>query len=294
MEHRGYNVYEKSGSVLVEGVSDFDPAQTLDCGQAFRWEAEEDGSYTGVVRGKAANISYNNGVMKIENSNLEDFQTVWFDYLDLGTDYSAIKEKVSRDGTMSKAVAFGSGIRLLRQELWETLISFILSANNRIPRIKKIIASICEAYGDEIRFGGRSRFSFPGPERLSACSLENLAFCKGGFRCRYILETAKLVAGGQFDLRSVYRIGREEARELLLKLPGVGYKVADCTLLFSGARTDVFPTDVWVKRVMEELYFKREASFKEIWGFSRDYFGDLAGPAQQYLFFYARENKIGA
>lgn len=294
MKYRGYNVYEKNGSVLVEGVSDFDPAQTFDCGQAFRWEAEEDGSYTGVVRGRAVNISYGEGVMKIENSSLEDFQSIWFDYLDLGADYSAIKSRVSKDGTMREAIAFGSGIRLLRQELWETLISFIISANNRIPMIRKVIASICEAYGDEIRFGGKSRFSFPEPERLSGCSLKNLELCKGGFRCKYILETAKLVAGGQFDLQGVYSLDREEARELLVKLPGVGYKVADCTLLFSGTRTDVFPTDVWVKRVMEELYFKREASFKEIWRFSREYFGELAGYAQEYLFFYARENRIGA
>ena len=294
MEYRGYNVSVKGGSVLINGVRDFDTAHTFDCGQCFRWVGEEDGSYTGIVRGRVANISHRDGVVEIRNSSLGDFKEVWFDYLDLGRDYSRVKEAISRDDTMGDAVAFGSGIRLLQQDLWETLISFIISANNRIPMIKKVVAFISEAYGEEIRYGGRSWFSFPGPEKLSCCSLNNLELCKAGFRCKYILETARLVANGEFDLGKLRTQDREEARRLLVQLPGVGYKVADCTLLFSGTRPDVFPTDVWVKRVMEELYFKREASFKEIWKFAEDYFGGYAGYAQQYLFYYARENRIGA
>jgi N-glycosylase/DNA lyase len=195
---------------------------------------------------------------------------------------------------MRRAIAFAGGIRLLRQDLWETLVSFIISANNRIPMIKKVVASISEAYGEEIKYEGGSRFAFPRPEALAGCSLKSLELCKGGFRCKYILETAKLVASGEFDLQRLRSLDREEARRFLTQLPGVGYKVADCTLLFSGIRTDVFPTDVWVKRVMEELYFKREASFKEIWQFAGDNYGEYAGFAQEYLFFYARENRIGA
>jgi N-glycosylase/DNA lyase len=294
MEYRGYEVSVKSGSVFVDNAVDFDAEHTFDCGQCFRWIREEDGSYTGVARGRVVNISGRNGSIEIKNTTLEDFEDIWFDYLDLGRDYSALKANVSRDDTMRKAVAFGSGIRLLRQEPWETLVSFVISANNRIPRIKKVVASIAAAYGEEIRYAGRSWFTFPGPERLAGCSLKDLELCKAGFRCKYILETARRVASGEFDLQKLKAPDREEARSLLLQLPGVGYKVADCTLLCSGARPDVFPTDVWVKRVMEELYFKREASFKEIWRFAQDYFGEHAGIAQQYLFFYARENRIGA
>lgn len=294
MEYRGYDISVKGDSIFVNGVRDFDPTHTFDCGQCFRWTREEDGSYTGVVGGRVANISCKGAVTEIKNSNLKDFKNIWFDYLDLGRDYSEIKLNISRDDTMRKAVAFGCGIRLLQQDMWETLISFIISANNRIPMIKKVVAAISETYGEEIRYEGRSWFSFPGPERLSVCSLENLELCKAGFRCKYILETAKLVASGKFDLQSLKTLDREEARRLLVQLPGVGYKVADCTLLFSGTRPDVFPTDVWVKRVMEGLYFKREASFKEIWQYAQDYFGEYAGYAQQYLFYYARENKIGA
>ena len=294
MEYRGYDVSVKGGSVLINGVRDFDTAHTFDCGQCFRWVGEGDGSYTGIVRGRVANISCRDEVVEIRNSSFEDFKEVWFDYLDLGRDYTRVKEIISRDDTMGNAVAFGNGIRLLQQDLWETLVSFIISANNRIPMIKKVVSAISEAYGEEIRYGGRSWYSFPRPEKLSGCSLSSLELCKAGFRCKYILETARLVASGEFDLGKLRTQDREEARRLLVQLPGVGYKVADCTLLFSGIRPDVFPTDVWVKRVMEELYFKREASFKEIWKFAEDYFGGYAGYAQQYLFYYARENRIGA
>lgn len=294
MDHRGYEANVKGGSILVNGVRDFDPAHTFDCGQCFRWEKEEDGSYTGIVRGRVANISCKGGVVEIKNSTPKDFQEIWFDYLDLGRDYSAIKAGISRDDTMRSAVAFGGGIRLLRQDIWETLISFIISANNRIPMIKKVVASIARTYGEEVRYSGKSWFSFPGPEKLADCSLSSLELCKAGFRCKYIKETARLVASGEFDLRRLETVDGDEARDLLVQLPGVGYKVADCTLLFSGIRPDAFPTDVWVKRVMEELYFKRPAALKEIWRFARDYFGEYAGFAQQYLFYYARENKIGA
>ena len=294
MDYRGYEVNVKGSSILVDGVRDFDPTHTFECGQCFRWTREEDGSYTGIVRGRVANISSKGAVIEIKNSTPGDFENIWFDYLDLGRDYSAVRADISRDDTMRRAVAFGSGIRLLRQDTWETLISFIISANNRIPMIKKVVASIAGAYGEEVRYDGRSWFSFPGPEKLADCSLKSLELCKAGFRCKYILETARLIASGEFDLQKLKTTDREEARKLLVQLPGVGYKVADCTLLFSGTRPDVFPTDVWVKRVMEELYFKRQATFKEIWQFAQDYFGEYAGLAQQYLFYYARENKIGA
>lgn len=294
MNCRGYEVDVKGSSTFIKGVRDFDPTHTFDCGQCFRWTREEDGSYTGIVRGRAANISAKGTDIEIKNSTLEDLQNIWFDYLDLGRDYCAVRSKISRDDTMRKAVSFGSGIRLLRQDIWETLISFIISANNRIPMIKKVVASISETYGEAVHCEGRSLYSFPGPEKLAECSLKSLELCKAGFRCKYISETAKLIASGDFDLQKLKSIDREEARRLLVQLPGVGFKVADCTLLFSGTRQDVFPTDVWVKRVMEELYFKREATLKEIWQFAGEYFGEYAGIAQQYLFYYARENKIGA
>jgi N-glycosylase/DNA lyase len=230
----------------------------------------------------------------IRNADFADFTEVWFDYLDLGRDYTAVKQKLSGDEHVRQAIVHGGGIRLLRQDLWETLISFIISANNRIPRIMKIVASISEAYGDKITYDGRTFYSFPSAERLAGSVLEQLMACRGGFRCRYIHNTARLVSEGSFSLDALAGLDSSKARDMLNQLPGVGDKVADCTLLYSGLKYDVFPTDVWVKRVMEELYFGRNASFKEIRQFSQEHFGDLAGFAQQYLFYYAREHKIGA
>jgi N-glycosylase/DNA lyase len=225
---------------------------------------------------------------------MEDFNRIWFDYLDLGRDYTRIKQELmEKDEIMRKAVAFGYGIRILRQELWETLISFILSSNNRVPRIMQIVESISVCYGQELAAWGRRYHAFPEVQKLSESSVEELAACRGGYRCRYVIGTARMIREGAVRLDSLAGMQTAEARRELTRLPGVGDKVADCTLLYSGTRYDVFPTDLWVKRVMEELYFGREASMQEIQAFAAEYFGELRGFAQQYLFYYARENRIG-
>lgn len=292
--------------IIVKGVRDFDPLHIFECGQCFRWQRQSDGSYTGVVRGKAANVAYTKdasqtldaahtpGTLVLENVTMEEFRQIWFDYFDLGTDYSMIKKTVSIDPIMKKAIEFGSGIRILRQEPWEVLISFILSSNNRIPRIKKIIDDICRLFGSQIEYYSLKYYTFPDARALAACSLGQIQECRAGYRCAYIHETSKAVVDGGFDPQRLAVMETDEARETLLKLMGVGNKVADCILLYSGIKRDVFPTDVWVKRVMEELYFGREASFKEIQQFAAKQFGEYAGVAQQYLFYYAREQKIGS
>ena len=293
MLYRGLEIDAGPDFIQIDGIKDFDAVHTFECGQCFRWIRESDGSYTGVVRNRVGNVKFKDGLMTIGNCGIKDFQDIWYDYLDLGRDYSAIKKELMKDEIMEKAVAFGHGIRLLKQDIWEALISFIISANNRIPMIMKVVAAISHIYGEELTAGGKSYYSFPGIDRLQGACLEELEVCKGGFRCKYILHTAGMVASGAVDLNKLEGLKADDARELLIRLPGVGNKVADCTLLYSGTRYDVFPTDVWVKRVMEELYLKREASFKEIQTFAKEYFGHLAGFAQQYLFYYARENKIG-
>lgn len=280
--------------VVVHGVEDFDLRQIFECGQCFRWVREQDGSYSGVVREKVINAAFQAGDLILDNVTFEEFDRIWYDYFDLGRDYGAVKKAVAVDDIMREAVAFGGGIRLLRQETWETMISFIISANNNIPRITRIINDLSRLYGRELEYRGRKYYSFPGAGRLASCSLEQLQVCRAGYRCGYIRETAGAVASGGFDMDGLARMGTEEARKALLGLKGVGGKVADCILLFSGIGLDVFPTDVWVKRVMEELYFKREAGLNEIRRFALDYFGQYAGIAQQYLFYYAREHKIGA
>lgn len=280
--------------ILVRGIYDFDPVHVFECGQCFRWNKEPDGSYTGVVRGKAVNVSYAPGMLIINNATMDDFVSNWFDYFDLGRDYGVIKKAVNIDEIMEKAVGFGSGIRLLRQEPWEALISFILSANNRIPRIKKIIHDISRLFGEEKKYGGEKYHCFPDAGKLASLSLDQVMECKAGYRCEYIIDTAKAVAAGEFDPKKLKGLKPDEARKALKSFRGVGDKVADCILLYGGIRHDVFPVDVWVKRVMRELYFKREVGFKEIKLFAEDRFGEYAGFAQQYLFYYAREHKIGA
>lgn len=295
MNYKGYKITEDDNRLLVEGVRDFNPVHTFECGQCFRWKKCDDGSFTGIVRNRVANIGMQDDVMILRNSSIEDFQDVWYDYLDLGRDYSEIKSRlIKKDEIMRKAVEFGYGMRLLRQDTWETLISFIISANNRIPMIMKVVAALSRAYGDELIIDGESLCTFPKIEMLAEGCLSDLEACGGGFRCKYISKTSKMIRQGIVELDKLKGMQTGDARCKLTLLPGVGNKVADCTLLFSGIKYDVFPTDVWVKRVMEELYFKREASFKEIQEFAADYFGELAGFAQQYLFYYARENRVGA
>lgn len=293
MKFGGYELNLDEHGITVEGVKDFNPVHTFECGQCFRWHREADGSYTGVVGGRVANVAGTPGKLILNNVSLDDFEQIWYDYFDLGRDYGEIKKAVAIDGVMHKAVEFGGGIRLLRQEPWETLISFILSSNNRIPRIMKIIEDISGLYGRELSYKDRRYHAFPDVQSLAACSLEQIEACRAGYRCRYIQRTAADIAAGRFDLRKLKGLGTAEARRYLLQLHGVGCKVADCMLLYSGIKSDVFPTDVWVRRVMEELYFKREASFSEIQQFAADCFGKYAGIAQQYLFYYAREQKIG-
>ena len=311
MKYKGYtiNVIEDK-HISVNNIKDFNLVHIFECGQCFRWYKQKDGSYTGVVKGKVINIAYKEdayredvykknankgeGTLYIKNSSIDDFINIWYEYLDLGRDYNKIKQVLSKkDNIMKKAVEFGYGIRLLKQEFWETLISFIISANNRIPMIMKAVASISKSFGENIFFDDKTYYSFPKVESLSAARIEQLSICKVGFRCKYIDKTSKMMNEGVLKLPELFEASSNEAREQLKKFPGVGNKVADCTLLYSGIKYDVFPTDVWVKRVMEELYFQREASLKEIQEFALDYFGDLAGFAQQYLFYYARENKIG-
>lgn len=285
-----YEVVEQENSVIVKGVKNFNPKHIFDCGQCFRWIEQEDGSYIGVALEKVIRVSLKNkDTLVLDNTNKQEFYDCWFDYFDLGTDYSEIKKQVTKDDIMEKAVEFGGGIRILRQDFYETLISFIISANNRIPRIMKSIDLLSQEYGEKLEFEGKEYFTFPKVEVLAGLTAEDISFCKAGFRCKYIINTSKmLMESGLLGKGHVF------TREELMAFNGVGPKVADCVLLFSGTRHDVFPIDVWVKRVMEELYFSKEATFKEIANFARAYFGDYAGYAQQYLFYYARSNKIGA
>jgi len=293
MEYKGYSINStKDGSLAIKNVRDFNLTHVFECGQCFRWIKQQDGSYKGIVNGKAVKVSFNNEILYITNATEQDFIDIWYEYFDLGTDYSMIKAILEKDDIMSEAIKTGYGIRLLRQDFWELLISFIISANNMIPRIMKTVDSLSVLKGNCIE-PDNNLYSFPVISQLANSTLEEVQQCKAGFRCKYIYQTSKIMQENIITREMLRDMDTDIARKELMKLPGVGPKVADCILLFSGLKYDVFPTDVWVKRVMEELYLKKEANLKEIQNFAKDHFGELTGYAQQYLFYHARLNKIG-
>lgn len=280
---QGNNVYS------IEGVQDFFPAHVFDCGQCFRWQRQADGSYTGIAGGRIANVSFvpyeeenagAGGRLVIRNCTAEDFEKFWRQYLDLDLNYGKIKRKLCRgDQAMKKAVRFGWGIRILQQELWETIVSFIISQNNHIPRIKGCIENLAEMFGDEAgSFDGKTWYNLPSPERLASLTVEDLAPVKLGYRAKYLIETARVIA----------RDGLPRNAQQLAALPGVGPKVAACILLFGMGQYEAFPIDVWMARVMHELYGVEEKNRRAMETYASQHFGCLGGFAQQYLFYYMK------
>jgi N-glycosylase/DNA lyase len=280
---------------IEKEIVDFEPRHTFECGQCFRWNREDDGSYTGVAHGKVLNVSKHGEKIVFSNVDEADFENIWENYFDLTRDYSTIESSLSKiDDNMINAVSYGTGMRILNQDPWETLISFILSANNGVPRIKGIIKKLGEAYGREIgEFRGKMFYSFPTAECLADLSVSDIRACGTGYRDKYILESARMVVEDSSLLDKIGIMEIKEARKALLNFPGVGPKVSDCILLFSMGRANAFPIDVWVKRVMEYFYLDEINACGNIAGFADEHFGELKGFAQQYLFYYARQNNIG-
>jgi len=225
----------------------------------------------------------------------KSFEEIFYDYFDLSRDYKIVMEELSKDEVMKRATEYGKGIRILNQDKFETIISFIISANNQIPRIQKAIEKISEMYGDYLgEDENRKYYSFPSPAQLALAKPEDLReFARVGFRDKRIVEASKLIASGQVDINKIQDMDLEDARKELQILPGVGPKVADCILLFAFDRKESFPVDVWIKRVMEELYLKEVTPKSKIAMRGREVFGKNAGFANQYLFYYGRENKLG-
>lgn len=285
-------VYEKNADIILENMPDFDLFHTFDCGQCFRWNYEN-GGFSGVAMGHYLHIFKKDGKFIFKNTSLETFNTVWRNYFDFDRDYSIIKSELSKDAVLKNAISFGSGIRILNQDAFECLISFIISASNNIPRIKKIIALLCENFGEEFSSGGVTYHKFPTADTLSALSLDDLSVIRAGFRDKYILSAARAVKSGQLDLDALKKASFDYAKSQLLRLLGVGEKVASCILLFGLGKSEGFPVDVWVKRIMEYCYFDGEQTKETISAFADKKFGNLGGFAQQYLFYWARENKIG-
>lgn len=266
---------------MSEGViipACFDLAQTLDCGQAFRWRQKEDSSdtWTGAAHGKLLTLRQDGDRLRLDCTP-EDFETVWRKYFDLDEDYGRIREELSAlSPVLAEAAAFAPGIRILCQDPWEALCSFILSQNNNISRIKGIIERLCTLFGEP--FSGTDWHGFPEPERIASLAEGDLIPLHAGYRAPYILDAARKVAAGEIDLPLIAEMPVEQAREELRRIKGVGPKVAECVLLYGFHRTECFPLDVWMKRAMICL-------LPEI---RPEDFGPNAGIAQQYIFHYSR------
>ena len=287
----------KEQKYILKKPETFNLKDIFECGQCFRWNEQEDGSYTGIWKENVVNIKKERedfvftGIC--ENNNLEEEIQKYFD---LDRNYEEIKKELSKkDEYMKTSIAYGKGIRILNQDLWETIISFIISANNNIPRIKGIIERLSKAYGDKIKWKGKEYYTFPTPMQLKNVTVEEYRKLGLGFRDVRLYETTKMILEGKVDLQELKNNPNTvEVREKLLTLSGVGSKVADCILLFSDLkRLEVFPIDVWVRRVMNDLYIQNEdeakVSKKEIEKIAKNKFGNLAGLAQQYLFYWRRE-----
>lgn len=262
--------YIKKQNNIIVYQTDFDLDETLDCGQAFRWEKISDEykcSYAGHFLDRFLKISFDGEGFIFHNTTEEDFLDIWVDYFDFSTDYGKIKQCLCADETLKKACEFASGIRLLRQDSWECLCSFIISQNNNIPRIKGIISRLCEHYGH-----------FPTAEEMSAETVESLEFLRSGFRAKYLVDAAQKAAEGIVDLKKIADMPIDDARKSLMQIKGVGAKVAECVLLFGMYRTEAFPVDVWIKRVMENYYPDGLPACTK----------GVEGIAQQYLFHYMR------
>ena len=284
--------------LIIKNQNSFDLKDIFECGQCFRWEREEDNSYTGIVDGNIINVKKTDVItfsgLKKKEIKIEKLITKYFD---LDRDYDEIKRKLSKiDDNMKIAISYYPGIRILNQDLWEMILSYIISANNNIPRIKKIINAISEKYGNKIDYKGKVYYAFPNIEELEKVSTTDFRNCGAGFRDKYLFNTIRMINNNEIDLEKLYELNTSDCKKELLKLDGVGPKVCDCILLFSDLkRFDVFPVDVWVRRVINDLYInnkdEKKVSNKEIEKIAIEKFGDERGIAQQYLFMWKRENK---
>lgn len=269
--------YKLSKDYIVKNIVPFDLALTLDCGQAFRWKALPDGSFEGIAMGKYLKITQDNNDLIFYNTTKEEYESVWRRYFDIDRDYTDILNRAGKNQKLAEITKNCGGIRILKQDPWEALCSFIISQNNNIPRIKGIIERLCENFGDKIEGG----YAFPSAERLSALTVEELAPLRSGFRAKYILDAAKKCSSNLI-LGDIYSLDLDLARTTLMTIKGVGPKVADCALLFGFGFLNAFPMDVWMKRAMAVLFDNKLP----------DGFEDCAGIIQQYIFEYARSEKI--
>lgn len=260
--------------ILVSDVSALSLPETLDCGQCFRWKTNENGDWCGVVRGIYREIRQEENGILVLGASEKEFREIWFDYFDFGRDYDSLKNEFRGCDLLSEAVCFAPGIRVLHQEPWEAFISFIISQNNNIARIKGIIDRLCRRFGNPLP---GDAYAFPTPEAIAGATVEELDSIGCGYRSGYLKKAAEEVSDGAVDLGEIGSLTTMDARERLLKITGIGPKVADCILLYGMGRCERCPADVWMKRVLSTLGGEMPECVR-----------NYEGIAQQFLFHYAR------
>lgn len=297
-------VFEKEDYVVISGVRNFSLKQTFESGQSFRFYKKSDTHYILVALSKVIELVQKDNEIHIYNTDKKETEDIWIHYFDLERDYSKIKEKLSEDDLLKKSIEFGEGIRILTQDPFEILISFIISARNNIPSIMKTINKISEKWGNKIEYKGEVYYTFPNILEIKDASLDEIKETGASFRSKYIFDTINNVYNSyknnssdneeliKYDLNYIKSLNDDECHKALQEFKGVGSKVADCIMLFSMQKYSAFPVDVWVKRAMIHFYGASDVSLNKIRIFGRDKFKELSGFAQQYLFYYARENKI--
>ena len=273
--------YEKN-RVFIRGLEFFDPKDTFDCGQCFRFNPISENTYHGVAFSRVLTVE-KTGTDTIFHCSQQDFEQIWYEYFDLGTDYNQLRNSFEHDPYMKKAAEFGAGIRILKQEPWEALCSFIISQCNNISRIKNIVENFCRLFGRKLELKGEIYHAFPAAQTVAGLTCQDLAPLRAGYRDKFIINAAKQVASGRLDLDSLKSVELVQAKKRLLELDGVGEKVASCVLLFGLEQTEAFPVDVWVGRAIKEFYGGKSFDISQ--------FGRHAGLAQQYIFNYIRNNK---
>ncbi|ALB48323.1 DNA-3-methyladenine glycosylase family protein [Clostridium beijerinckii] len=306
MDYKSVEFYDNY--LIIKELRNFKLKHIFECGQIFRFEEVAENDFIVIAFGRLIEVKEEGNDVIIYNSTKEDFQNIWLKYFDLDRDYSVIKDELSKDVLLKQSIEFGYGVRVLNQDPFEMLLSFIISARNNIPSIKKTVNKISNKWGKEIIYKDKTYYAFPNIDEIKDAILEEIQETGASFRSKYIFDTIKNVYNSKsgkgnlktndaneyikYDLDYIKNLDDDECHNALQEFKGVGSKVADCIMLFSMEKTSAFPVDVWVKRAMIHFYGAEDASLNKIRIFGRNKFGKLAGFAQQYLFYYARENKI--
>ena len=280
----------------LKNICDFDLAQTLECGQCFHFVKLDENDYVLTAKGRLLHVSQQADTVTFYDTEEDEYVNVWKDYFDMDRDYSAIKNKLlEKDDKLKDAIESMWGVRILNQDFFETLISFIISQNKQIPHIKKIVADVSAKFGPYMgTYGGVDMYTFPTLEQLTNASEEDFKELKTGFRAPYIMDAIRRNMAGQFDENELKNMEYDSCIKELMTIKGVGEKVANCVSLFGLGKKEAFPVDVWIKRIMETMYFDGEDTPKDkISAFAKERFGGLGGFAQQYLFYYGKTIKMG-